>query len=912
MEPPSKRARTDSSTPFQDFAEVVDAVKHSAPAMSNMVHTLTYSSIKLGGVSFRLSSPPRTMANDILRYVLDLSIGELDCLLGTQWNEVHVQPLLVIALDWDPHDTFVRDATGAGVSTYTANTAVIALPQNVLRWGTAATSPPPVPATAAAAAAAAAPAAAGTNPPSLVSVVDAYKETRISMGKQIRHAHDRVLEMDVRFVISAMFAATPDFEYPSVTGKKPTFIGTDHDPNQGYNDKLRHVMENVERKDRATVKNLVTTIMRLADNEASDGGGPMPPPGQLVQLVLQAVIVCPRLVDWQDTSSALAAEAARTQIMLDYCHFRPPQTPLQLDSEYVFLEINEVRECTVVPQLRIATPGTLHNGGKTMRKPAFIVYAYSPTTITSRTVLLSHVGGCDTDEHRQFIADRRIPNGGACYVCRGGRATIDCQAHGCRRKICSGCLRDASIDPAAHTCVLCHLRAKHPLIEGVDDPVPRRMEEVGLSGHPRRAGPRNRRQYAPHTGAHIHGTHAVAAVGGGGASSYLGVRNSSGPPPSYGRKKVVAAIMEANAGLRKVVAMLTTGAQAMKAQLVAKDNRLEELLQASTHVTPSRQSDQPGLLELLAATRRDLVTSERRRAAAVQTCEALRLERAEDAARFAAELMSARLELPSRPPLPPGPPPPSPSRQVTAPAAATRLEIPSRPPLPPGPPPPSLLVTAPAAATTAGTAACPARAAAPEAGGGHDVAAAATTTKRRTRGKTKAKVVSATVSNRADDPTWHRAFSTPVGTNPRDRFRKIRFWTLSVDGNGYGVYERAGYPRFVAKPSRILGAGNGLFAMDDIPSGTKLGDITHHSPVNEGLPGYQMLKTMKGSPDSDYYDTSNAILGYCNDSRDQENQMIGPDGNEKRKTDASIFHANWDIPAGQELYYDYGAIYWKE
>jgi uncharacterized protein len=122
--------------------------------------------------------------------------------------------------------------------------------------------------------------------------------------------------------------------------------------------------------------------------------------------------------------------------------------------------------------------------------------------------------------------------------------------------------------------------------------------------------------------------------------------------------------------------------------------------------------------------------------------------------------------------------------------------------------------------------------------------------------------------------------------------------------------------QLVVKKSKLPGAGKGLFTKKSIPKGTRIveykGRITSWKEVNhqKGENGYIFYVKRDHVIDAAPY--KKAIARFANDARGI-NKIRGITNNaEYKEYGLRVFIvATKDIPAGSEIFVDYGKDYWK-
>lgn len=122
--------------------------------------------------------------------------------------------------------------------------------------------------------------------------------------------------------------------------------------------------------------------------------------------------------------------------------------------------------------------------------------------------------------------------------------------------------------------------------------------------------------------------------------------------------------------------------------------------------------------------------------------------------------------------------------------------------------------------------------------------------------------------------------------------------------------------QLVVKKSKLPGAGKGLFTKKFIPRGTKIveykGRITTWKDVNhhKGENGYIFYVKRNHVIDAAPY--KKALARFANDARGI-NKVKGMINNaEYKESGLRVFIVSTkDIPAGSEIFVDYGKDYWK-
>lgn len=942
-EPAAKRVRhSDSTQPAPTQAvttravtERTDAKLRSAASMSSLHHALGSASVSLGGMNVRIASIPNSMATALYNHVLDLLPGQVYDLTQTYRGETHIQLLLLIALAWDPLSKFVATTTPGG-TTYTAGAE--SLPESILQWGAPPAAQPPAPETTSGSAGG----AAATAVQSLESLTKEYVEKRNDLSGTARQTANDVLKLDVTYVLKALYTPADGFKYPRNTGKHPTFRGRDRNISPQCNAKLKHIMKSLglPATTTTTIKCAVLAILRLDDNNGTYGGCPRPPNPEMIRLALHAITSSTRIADWPRISGAMAKTAQMTQVMLNSYHDRPAMPRLNPENPCTFLRIEYMLERRLPDALKINLP--IHGSDASMTAEQGVAWVYDPTTNNPHRVLLSSVGGAGTTEYDRYIDQHCVTTGESCYVCRSRYPEVACT--NCRRKICSECLDAAAavnaanqsatstltpeLTPRGHVCLQCILRKTYPVTESVD-PAARRMVEVGLgvgAGRRRRRNNPSSTRSNTSTGSQVT-SHDPGGPGGGSArvlTTTLSSVRGFNPPPSRGIRQVQAALLQSNAALREEIARKDETIQRLTEENSSRNEQLDDIHAFPQHATQVVVTvDSANVAQLQAA----LSRAERARDHAEKRCgEVERRWREfqdglEAAASSAPELQGAEATQGATHT-------PNPTDTLLQPAAAA---LPVSPPLPLTPPPPHLLqqhASINNVSENNGSSTLEEDTATNGMDGGVDTGVGSSpvpsppttrSSSRRARGPSASKLPPVNLNQGTID--WQllvAGYLDPQQDNVRaaqeeDNFRVIRGWKCTILRVGVARYDPAvkgKYPSYIVQPSQLVGAGMGLFAARPIPAGTQLGAITHHSPVNQNLPGYAMEKTIANKDELKKYDTSDAILGYCNDSRDYRNQMLGAYGNMK-KSDASIYAANESIDAGDELYFDYGKAYWR-
>lgn len=124
------------------------------------------------------------------------------------------------------------------------------------------------------------------------------------------------------------------------------------------------------------------------------------------------------------------------------------------------------------------------------------------------------------------------------------------------------------------------------------------------------------------------------------------------------------------------------------------------------------------------------------------------------------------------------------------------------------------------------------------------------------------------------------------------------------------------------KPSGLPNAGNGLFVYDPVPAGTRIAEYTgkevdaiEYDRREEGAYGYK-LEPPNDDVVIDAASTQSSVARYANDCRDdQEAQNLCETNAEfvedDTGNDVKVFlEATQNIPAGGEVFLDYGPEYW--
>jgi len=117
------------------------------------------------------------------------------------------------------------------------------------------------------------------------------------------------------------------------------------------------------------------------------------------------------------------------------------------------------------------------------------------------------------------------------------------------------------------------------------------------------------------------------------------------------------------------------------------------------------------------------------------------------------------------------------------------------------------------------------------------------------------------------------------------------------------------------KESKIPGAGNGLFAREFIPRGTRIveykGRVTTWKEVNhdDGDNGY--IYYVKSHHVIDARNYKSALARYANDARGLS-RVKGVNNNSEYTEDEKKVYitSRKDIPAGEEILVEYGKEYW--
>lgn len=119
------------------------------------------------------------------------------------------------------------------------------------------------------------------------------------------------------------------------------------------------------------------------------------------------------------------------------------------------------------------------------------------------------------------------------------------------------------------------------------------------------------------------------------------------------------------------------------------------------------------------------------------------------------------------------------------------------------------------------------------------------------------------------------------------------------------------------RPSRIVGAGDGLYVTESVLSGSCIGEYTgeRRPSTNMCISSYSF-----DLQDGNYIDAlayPRSVIAMVNDSRDlKRGGLVYPYNCEFRVQEVCgarrcYLYALVDIPAGGELYVDYGPDYWK-
>lgn len=120
------------------------------------------------------------------------------------------------------------------------------------------------------------------------------------------------------------------------------------------------------------------------------------------------------------------------------------------------------------------------------------------------------------------------------------------------------------------------------------------------------------------------------------------------------------------------------------------------------------------------------------------------------------------------------------------------------------------------------------------------------------------------------------------------------------------------------QPSRIEVAGDGLFAGEDIPAGTCIGEYTGERRTSSNL----CISTYSFDLGDGFYIDAlaypRAVTAMINDSRDlSQGGLLHPYNCEFKVQqicgqNRCFLYSVKDINAGDELYVDYGPDYWKD
>ncbi len=119
------------------------------------------------------------------------------------------------------------------------------------------------------------------------------------------------------------------------------------------------------------------------------------------------------------------------------------------------------------------------------------------------------------------------------------------------------------------------------------------------------------------------------------------------------------------------------------------------------------------------------------------------------------------------------------------------------------------------------------------------------------------------------------------------------------------------------RPSRIIGAGDGLYVLEDVFGGTCIGEYTgERRPLTNMCISSYSFDIQDGSY-IDAMDYPRSVIAMVNDSRDLKcGGLLYPYNCEFRVQEVCgvkrcYLYSLIDILAGEELYVDYGPDYWK-